>query len=499
MPTIAFSRSNRAPLPAEIADKLPVNRDAERIVLGAILVDPTPASMKSAREVLVPDDFSLEQDRRIFRNMLSLDDSNQPIESVSLLENLERNNEVDAAGGGAYIASLMDGMPRISDIAYYANIVKEKSRRRQIIHQTLKIQNDAISGSSTSEELYAQMESFAKQRTNGDNPAVIVDFHELLTLELPEPRWMIEPLLTRGGTMMLYSWAGWGKSYIATELAFSLAVGSEVIFGGHRGPGGAWPLHGPCRVLYLYGEMHGSKIRERIVQIAKGHSIAAPEKNFLGVMSKDYQTISRAPRCARAWRPSISTGADRRYVEERLFGEGYELLVLDNISTLWSAAREEQSKQVAILKDWFIDLNMRGLMVLVLQHSGKSGDFLGDSSQIHILDALVKLKRPGNYRKSQGLRVIVDVEKNRYECSDPKWLAPFETQLQVTPDQGAQWFTRPAIEAQREAAFQMFKNKMKPPEVAIELGIHRSTAYRYHTQFQDRPNAKDWNEQDEDE
>jgi AAA domain/Homeodomain-like domain len=394
----------------------------------------------------------------------------------------------------------MDGMPRLSNVGYYAKIVKEKSRLRQIVYETQRLQNDALAGYACSDDIASQMESFSRQPTKRDNPAVIADFHELPTLQLPEPKWLVEPLLTRGGTMMLYSWPGWGKSYIATELAFSLAAGSPaVIFGGHQGPGGAWPLHGPCRTLYLYGEMHGSKIRERIIQIAKGHHMAVPEKGFFGVMSKDYQLIPRASQSARTWRPSISTGTDRRYVEERLFSDGYELLVLDNISTLWSAAQEDQSKQTAILKDWFIDLNMRGAMVVVLQHAGKSGDFLGDSSQIHILDAVLKLKRPGNYKKSQGLRVIVEIQKNRYECSQPKWLAPFEVQLQVTPEDGAQWTTRPAFEAQREAAFQMFRNRMKPSEVAIELGIHRSTAYRYYSQYGSQPDAKRWTDQDQDE
>jgi hypothetical protein len=277
-------------------------------------------------------------------------------------------------------------------------------------------------------------------------------------------------------------------------MAFSVAAGIPQIFGGHRGAGGAWPIHGAKRVLYLYGEMHGSKIRERLVHIAKGHGVSVPDGGWLGLMSKDYQAIERAPRCARLWRPSICSAADRRYVEERLFGGGYQLLVLDNISTLWSAAQEDQSKQTAILKDWFIDLNMRGVMVLVLQHAGKSGDFLGDSAQIHILDSLLKLKHPGNYKKKDGLRVIVDIEKNRYECSNPSWLAPFETSLMVTPEEGVQWHTRPAFEAQRQAAFEMFGNKMKPAEVAIELGIHRSTAYRYYKEYESEPSAKHWTE-----
>jgi hypothetical protein len=494
MTTVPINRSVTK-LPAEIADKLPMNLDAERNVLGAILLDSvTPnAAMKTAREMLAPDDFFLEQNRRIFRNMLFLDDSSQPIESFSIIENLQKNGELEQAGGAPYISSLMDGMPRLSNVGYYAKTVKEKSRLRQIVHLTQKFQNDAMSG-CTPDAIAAEMELLAKQPSGRENRSIVVDFQELPTIKLPDPKWCIEPLLTQGGTMMLYSWAGWGKSFIATEMAYSLAIGEQKIFGGHRGMGGGWPLHGPVRVLYVYGEMHGAKIRERLFQISKGHDSKIPEDTFFGIMSKDYQTISRAPRIAHSWRPSLATATDRRYMEERIFGGGYQLVVLDNVSTLWSAAQEDQSKQTAILKDWFIDLNMRGVMVFVLQHAGKSGDFLGDSSQIHILDALKKLDHKGKYRRADGLKVTVEIEKNRYEAGEFGWLMPFELSLQVTPENGAQWTTRAAYKAQREAAFLMFRRNMKPPEVAIEMRIHRSTAYRYHDEYKSDPNVKNWTE-----
>jgi hypothetical protein len=501
MSTVPFNSARKYSLPSDIAQRLPSNLEAERSVLGAILLDNRCVS-DVAGEMHV-DDFFLSQHQKIFSAMLGLAEqrisSGQAltgIDLVTLTEFLHRQDKLESAGGAAYLASLIDGMPRVTNVRHYAAIVTEKARMRRIIRLSHDIQMRAFEGEESPDQLLENAESMLKQfsRKNGDNPAVVVDFHELLGLKLPDPQWCVEPLLTRGGTMMLYSWAGWGKSYIATEMAFSLATGTNVIFGGHRGGGGKWPLFGPMRVMYLYGEMHGSRIRERIIQIAKGHGTNIPEKDFLGLMSKDYQTIERAPRCARAWRPSIVTAQDRKYVEERFFGGGYELLVLDNISTLWSAAQEEQSKQMAVLKDWFIDLNMRGVMVLFLQHAGKSGDFLGDSSQIHILDSVLKLKHPGNYKKAQGLRVLAEIEKNRYECRDPRWLSTFEVKLEVTPEMGAQWLTRPAYEAQREASFEMFRRNMKPPEVSIEIGIGRSTAYRYYEEYRSQPDAKHWSE-----
>src|SRR5579885_3283497 len=130
---------------AEQLQRTAVNLDAERNVLGAVLIDPnTPnLALKTARETLLPDDFFLEQHRRIYRNMLFLADSQQPIEIVSMVENLTGNRELELAGGAAYISSLMDGMPRLSNVGYYARIVKEKSRLRQIIYKTEQLQRSA--------------------------------------------------------------------------------------------------------------------------------------------------------------------------------------------------------------------------------------------------------------------------------------------------------------------------------------------------------------------
>ena len=326
---------------------------------------------------------------------------------------------------------------------------------------------------------------------------MVVSYKELLTLELPKADPVIDPLVTRGGTFMIFSWSGWGKSWIATEMAFRLAHGVLEIFNGHNGPGGHWPIFGPVRTLYLYGEMPGEKIRERIALIAKQHN-ANPDFEGLAVVSRDYQTIPRASPAARNWLPSISHENSRRAVEDRLFGGGYQVLFLDNISTLWSVAREEESTQVAILKDWFIYLNSRGITICFLQHAGKGGDFLGDSAQVHILDSYLKLEHPADYRERQGLRVILNLKKVRYELKDPSWGAPLEVQLTTSAERGAEWLTRTATAAQKKTAFAMFSNRAPVTEVLKEIpGLKRTTAYRWHTEWEANRSSEPTEEDDD--
>jgi DnaB helicase-like protein/AAA domain-containing protein len=483
MATVAFQRSQ--PLSNELLKKLPSNLDAERNILGAVLIDNAAnnAAMKTARETLVPEDFFVEQNRRIFRNMLFLDDAQQPIEAVSIVENLTQNRELEAAGGAEYIASLMDGMPRLSNVAYYVKIVKEKSRLRQIIHHTHKVQTDAIEGYTSPDDLSNQLETFSKQSTDRTNPAVVVSFRDLLTMEMPALEYAIEPLLTVGGTGEIWAWRGTGKSFLTTEIATQMAIGCPTLFGNVGGAGGNWPISRAYPVLYVYGEMHGSEIQKRAQQIARGHGTDLPGPKSFGVMCKDFQ---------KRWRPKINSPRDRKIIEERLFGGGYEVLILDNLSTLWPTSQEGEGERTATLTEWFLDLNQRHISVIYLHHAGKGGDQRGGSEKEDMLDFVLKLKRPPNYKQEEQLRVEVSIEKIRGESKHPRWLVPFE--ISLTTDRGAAlWLTRPSRHAQVQACFEHFGNGMKPGgDLAMELGVSRATTYRYHKKYQTNSNPQYW-------
>ena len=110
---------------------LPASVEAERSILGAILLDNH--SYNEAAEKLRSDDFSLDSHRRIFSRMAELIDAHRAIDIVTLSEELARRKEVEAVGGVAYLASLTEGLPRRPSIEEYVRIVKDKSLARQLI------------------------------------------------------------------------------------------------------------------------------------------------------------------------------------------------------------------------------------------------------------------------------------------------------------------------------------------------------------------------------
>src|ERR1700677_2307171 len=110
---------------------LPANVDAEKTILGAILLDN--AAHAEAAEKIEADDFSLDSHRRIFLRMTELMDAQRAVDIVTLANELSRYKEVESVGGVAYLASLTEGLPRRPVIEEYIRIVKDKSLLRKLM------------------------------------------------------------------------------------------------------------------------------------------------------------------------------------------------------------------------------------------------------------------------------------------------------------------------------------------------------------------------------
>lgn len=111
---------------------LPHNLEAERSVLGAVLLHGD--VLADIAGTLDERHFYRDAHRRLFRHMVALNDRGAPIELVTLRDALTRTGELEKVGGPAYIAALVDGVPRASNVDHYASIVREKAAYRDVIH-----------------------------------------------------------------------------------------------------------------------------------------------------------------------------------------------------------------------------------------------------------------------------------------------------------------------------------------------------------------------------
>ncbi len=110
---------------------LPQNPDAERAVLGSILINNH--AFYRVVSLVNTEDFFKDPHRAIFSTMRALAEQSREIDLLTLKEELAKRAQLDAVGGAAYISSLADGIPDIANVERYARIVKEKSLLRRLI------------------------------------------------------------------------------------------------------------------------------------------------------------------------------------------------------------------------------------------------------------------------------------------------------------------------------------------------------------------------------
>ena len=124
----------------------PHSLEAEKSVLGSMLISRDAAEL--AAEMLSASDFYVPQHQDIFEAMTELVSRAQPVDSVTIVDALERAGKLASAGGLGYIAELSLFVPSAANVSYYINIVEDRSVLRQLIKAGGEIMNEASTSDS---------------------------------------------------------------------------------------------------------------------------------------------------------------------------------------------------------------------------------------------------------------------------------------------------------------------------------------------------------------
>jgi len=145
----------------ELKNLPPQNIEAEKSVLGALLIDQE-AIIKVA-DILNPDDFYKEKHAQIYESMVDLFFKREPIDLLSLANRLKEKNQLENVGGQSYLASLAGDVPSASNIVSYANIVQKKATLRKMITAANEI---ATLGFQETEEVDGLLDQAEKKLFN---------------------------------------------------------------------------------------------------------------------------------------------------------------------------------------------------------------------------------------------------------------------------------------------------------------------------------------------
>jgi len=115
----------------------PQNIEAEQSILGGILIEND--ALNTVVEFLEDGDFYREAHQKIFHCMIALSERNEPLDLITITNELKKKKELEEIGGASYLAGLVESVPTAANIAYYAKIVKEKSILRKLISTATEI------------------------------------------------------------------------------------------------------------------------------------------------------------------------------------------------------------------------------------------------------------------------------------------------------------------------------------------------------------------------
>jgi hypothetical protein len=203
----------------------PQNLEAERIVLGAILIEND--TLAQARKLLAPDDFYLPSHAKIFRAMIELSERRKPVDVVALSDFLEARGEIEAIGGATYMVRLAGDVPTPDLIEYYARKVKKESQKRRwreaLIAEidALDLENDVPAARG---RLICKLDALG----NGSETAITLRMPLLVNLKdvaRENVAWLWRDRIPRRKLTLFDGDPGVGKSWLSLAIATAVSKG----------------------------------------------------------------------------------------------------------------------------------------------------------------------------------------------------------------------------------------------------------------------------------
>lgn len=434
---------------------------AEEALLGALLIDST--AFARIIETVDVQDFFREDHRLIFGAISALVRGGKPIDVVTVETELQSRGELDKTGGLAYLGRLARDTATAANVESYARTIQDHANIRGLQIFAERVSADCATGERSSFDVLLDAEKHLEQlrsrwvETSGKRPTLkSIEVHDFLALDIPPRQFLLKPILPQQGLAMLYGPRGLGKTQLSVGIAVAVSSGAKFL---------KWSAPQPAGVLLVDGEMPAAAMQKRLSDAIKASDIE-PEAQ-LRIISPDLNCD--------AGMPDLSTVEGQKAVDA-LITDDIKLIILDNLSSLLRTGIENDAESWLPLQTWALRHRAAGRSVLFIHHAGKGGGQRGTSRREDVLDTVIALRRPSDYRQSEGARFELHIEKGRSLFGTDA--NPFETQLTADARGRPIWTIKELEMAQESQIAELTALGMKPAEIAQELGCSKATVYR---------------------
>jgi replicative DNA helicase len=402
------------PVPDPTESPIPSSIDAERAVLGAILL--TPALFASARERLRREWFYVTAHQRIWASITRLSEQPGTLDILLVAEDLKRHGDFEAVGGFSYLASLADGIPKLEHVGHYADIIRDRAALRACLKLANDLAEKALSGETsgpalattfarkldriasyaettepeTAREISAELLETPSERSSG----VKTGFATLDRLTLG---------LQPGDLWYLAAFTSVGKTALALRIAFNAA----------------WEGR---RVDILSLEMTTKQTLQRLISLGFGIDLLRLRSGLM--FPEEYKSFTEAQEWLEQAPIRIVNAAGKSSSElrarlQRRRAEGdVDLCIVDYIGIIAGAGRriENRAQEVAaISRDLKLAASETGIPVLALAQINREG--ARSSSRPH----LTWLKDSGGQENDAD--AVMFLQREPEETSATLWLS----------------------------------------------------------------------------
>ena len=369
---------------------LPHNIEAEQAVLGAMLIDNS--TINKILDILVPEDFYRDAHKKIFAGMIELEREKTPIDLLTLFNYLKSHGSLlDEVGGSSYLTYLTELVPATENVAYYAKIVKEKSKERMLCEQaelvSYRVKKGEINIDEATELLNSTLDEIPKLPAH--NQIEFIDSNELIDDEKASVEWYLDEYIPKSALILITAPPGVFKTWLALYIGKCLAMGERCL----------QKQTERAVVYYIDKENPKGLIIDRLKKIGTDENL-----KFAG-----------------QWSQTEAPNIDKDISAYKELAQYNTLLFFDSLIRFHTGdenSSTEMSKVISSLRS----LTRNGTSVVLIHHKGKSEhNYRGSSDILAGVDICYTLSKEGEL-----LKFSCDT-KNRFGQPFSKFLKINET------------------------------------------------------------------------
>lgn len=403
---------------AQALEKPLQNPEAERSILGAILLDNKALSVV-VKQGICSSDFFSTTNQKIFRRMTQMADSGNPIDIVTLNDALQASHELQDAQEIAYIAQLPDGIPKVANVEFYAQIVRRDAALRRMARAAEKLTNDAQASGADLGALQKRCHELSVQDlpvthigANGHLSYGLMDF---LKAEFPAPEHLVEianekgesiaGLLPQNSTAMVFSMPHHLKSFFTTSLALACTTPGIKL--------GKLLVKKPVRTLLIQMEDFPGQLQWRMRQLVP----------YLDIDPKNIGVLPRCDHNGNKIDVTLPNANSVAILKREIEDFGADLVIFDVLRRIVNVDLNSPKDSAAFLEqmDSFRYCTSQPTLMLVHHENRKEADIMYASAGSYNLpgwaNVMIQFKRK---REEQGVsHVEIEVDNKLAQSPEP--------------------------------------------------------------------------------